>query len=75
MIQKDKNDLNTEDRKFLELLYEKYPAIKETEQLISRFKKLFQIKEEGTLRKWLEDVEKSTSVIKRFAKGIQSDFF
>lgn len=74
MIQKDKNDLNTEDRKFLELLYEKYPAIKETEQFISRFKKLFQIKEEGTLRKWLEDIEKSTSVIKRFAKGIQSDF-
>lgn len=74
MIQKDKNDLNTEDRKFLELLYEKYPAIKETEQFIHRFKKLFQLKEEGTLRTWLEDVEKSTSVIKRFAKGIQSDF-
>ncbi len=74
MIQKEKNDLNTQDRKFLELLYEKHPAIKETEQFISRFKKLFQIKEEGTLKTWLEDVEKSTSVIKGFAKGIQSDF-
>ena len=74
MIQKDKNDLKTEDRKFLELLYEKYPPIKETEQFIHRFKQLFQLKEEGTLRTWLEDVEKSTSVIKCFAKGIQSDF-
>jgi len=52
MIQKDKNDLSTGDRKFLELLYEKYPAIKETEQFIHRFKKLFQLKEEGTLRTW-----------------------
>jgi len=74
MIQKDKNDLKTEDRKFPEQLYENYPAIKETEQFIHRFKQLFQIKEEGTLRTWLEDVEKSTSVIKRFAKAIQSDF-
>lgn len=74
MIRKDKNDINTEDGKFLELLYDKYPAIKETEQFIHSFKKLFQIKEEGTLTTWLEDVEKSSSVIKHFAKGIQSDF-
>ena len=74
MIQMDKEALNTEDRKFLEFLYDKYPVIKETEQLISRFKKLFQIKEEGTLTTWLEDVAKSTTGIKRFAKGIQSDF-
>ena len=74
MIQMDKNNLNTEDQKFLELLYDKHPVIKETEQLISRFKNLFQIKEEGTLSTWLNDVEKSTSVLKRFAKGIQSDF-
>ena len=56
IIQKDKRDLHTEDQKFLELLYDKYPEIKETEQLIHRFKKLFQTKEEGTLTTWLDDV-------------------
>lgn len=75
MIQMDKSNLNTDDQKFMELIYEKYPAMKETEQLVSRFKKLFQVKEEGSLMKWLEDVDKSTSGIKRFAKGIQSDFY
>ena len=74
IIQKDKNDLNIEDRKFMELLCDKHPIIKETEQFIQRFKKLFQTKEEGTLTKWLEDVANSKSAIKRFAKGIQSDF-
>ena len=74
MIQMDAKDLNTEDRKFMELFYDKHPVIKETEQFISRFKNLFKIKEEGTLTTWLEDVAKSTSAIKRFAKGIQSDF-
>ncbi len=35
---------------------------------------MFQIKTEGTLTTWLKDVAKSTSGIKCFAKGIQSDF-
>jgi transposase len=42
--------------------------------ITNRLKKLFQIKEDSTIRTWPEDVEKSTSVIKRFAKGMQSDF-
>lgn len=74
MIQKEHKDLGTDDQKLLELLYSKHPEIKETQQFIHRFKKLFQLKEQGTLRIWLDDVEKSTSFIKRFAKGIQSDF-
>lgn len=74
MIQKDTKDLNTEDRKFLQLLCDNSPVIKETEELIGRFKKLFQDKEEGTLKTWVDDVAKSSSGIKGFAKGILSDF-
>src|SRR5674476_595968 len=64
LIQKDKEDLKKEDREFLELLYNKCPIVKETEEYIGRFKKLFQTKEEGTLKKWIDDVAKSTSGIK-----------
>ncbi|MEJ7736799.1 MAG: ISL3 family transposase [Chitinophagaceae bacterium] len=74
MIQKDTKDLNKEDRKFLKLLCDNSPLIKETEELIGRFKKLFQNKEEGTLKTWVDDVAKSSSGIKGFAKGILSDF-
>ena len=74
MIQQDIKDLNKEDAEFLTLLYEKNPIIKETKEFISRFKKLFQNKEEGTLKTWLADVSKSTSGIKKFAKGLESDF-
>lgn len=74
MIHKDTKDLNKEDRKFLQLLCDNSPVIKETEELIGRFKKLFQNKEEGTLKTWVDDVAKSSSGIKSFAKGILSDF-
>jgi len=74
LIQKDKEDLKKEDREFLELLYNKCPIVKETEEYIGRFKKLFQTKQEGTLKKWIDDVAKSTSGIKSFAKGLLSDF-
>ena len=74
LIQMDTKDLNNEDRKFLQLLYDNSPLIKETEELVGRFKELFQTKEEGTLKKWVDDVAKSSSGIKGFAKGILSDF-
>lgn len=74
MIQMEIKDLNMDDKSFLQLLYSRSPMIKETADLINRFKNLFQTKEEGSLKKWLEDVAKSSSGIKRFAKGIQSDF-
>lgn len=74
MIQMDIKDLNKDDVQFLHQLYDKSPMVKETAQLISRFKQLFQNKEEGTLKTWLEDVAKSSSGIKGFAKGIVSDF-
>lgn len=74
LIQMDTKDLNLEDGRFVDKLYENSPMVKETAQLISRFKKLFQNKEEGTLRTWLDDVANSSSGIKGFAKGIASDF-
>ena len=74
LMQKDKKDLKKTDREFLELLYNKCPIVKETEEYIDRFKKLFQSKELGTLKKWIDDVTKSTSGIKGFAKGLLSDF-
>lgn len=74
LVQKDQKDLKKTDREFLELLYNKCPIVKETEEYIGRFKKLFEAKQEGTLKKWIDDVAKSTSGIKSFAKGLLSDF-
>lgn len=74
MIHTEMKDLSREDGQFLQLLLDKSPEIKQTKELISRFKKLFQNKEEGTLKTWLNDVAKSSSGIKGFAKGIASDF-
>jgi len=56
------------------LLYNKCPIIKETEEYIGRFKKLFEAKQPGTLKKWIDDVSKSTSGIKSFANALLSDF-
>jgi len=61
-------------RKFYFANIDKVSAIKETTEFISRFKKLFQNKEDGTLKTWLADVSKSTSGIKKFDKGLESDF-
>ena len=74
LMQKDQKDLKKSDREFLELLYNKCPIVKETKEYVARFKQLFQSKEVGTLKKWIDDVTKSTSGIKGFAKGLLSDF-
>ena len=74
LVQKEKKDLKKEDGEFLELLYNKCPIIKETEEYVGRFKKLFEVKQQGNLKKWIDDVSKSTSGIKTFAKGLLSDF-
>ena len=74
MLQKDPGVLTTEDKKFMEQLYDKYPVVKETAQQVKQFKKLFQDKAEGSLQRWLDNITESQSGIKAFAKGIRSDF-
>lgn len=74
LIQKDKKDLKKEDGEFLELIYNKHPLIKETQEYISRFKKLFETKQDGALKKWINDVAASKCAMKGFAKGVLSDF-
>lgn len=74
MLQKDSGVLTTEDKIFMEQLYDKYPVVKQTAQQVKQFKKLFQDKDEGSLQKWLDNIAESQSGIKAFAKGIRSDF-
>jgi transposase len=74
LLQMDPGALKIEDKKFMDQLCDKYPVVKQTTQQVNQFKKLFQDKEEGSLQQWLDNVTKSTSGIKAFAKGIRSDF-
>jgi hypothetical protein len=63
-----------EENEFMEMLYDKIPLAKTTAELVARFKQLFQNKEEGSLKAWIENAQKPTSGIKSFAKGLLSDF-
>lgn len=74
MLYRDKDKLNQQDSKFLRLLYDKCQDIKQTGELVARFKNLFQFKEEGSLRTWIEDAIRSESGIKSFAKNLIKDF-
>lgn len=74
IIYKDKNELNNEDRQFLELLYNNSPEIRETGKLVESFKKLFQSKEDGSLKHWIDGAINSKSGIKTFAKNLIKDF-
>lgn len=49
------NDLNSEDKKFLTLLYEQCPDLKEASQFVQRFKNLFRDKKDGELTAWIND--------------------
>ena len=74
MVYKDKNELKNEDRQFLELLYHKSPQIRQTGELVRSFKILFQSKEDGSLKNWIEEAINSGSGIKNFAKNLIKDF-
>ena len=64
----DVNKLNVIDREFLDFLYTSSSVIKETSELASQFKELFQTKEAGSLQKWIERAIESDSSLKTFAK-------
>jgi transposase len=67
-------NLKEEDKSFINLLYLKSPEIQKTAILANSFKELFVTKKEGSLREWVENATTSESGLKRFAKGINSDY-
>jgi len=64
----------TDDSEFLKLLFEKCPKIKQMGQFVKDFKKLFQCKEDGLLKIWIEEARKSECGLKNFAKNLSKDF-
>lgn len=74
MLYKDEKDLEVEDKKFLTLLYERCPAIKQTGGLVRQFKDLFKTKEQGSLAAWIDSALKVDTEIKTFAKNLNKDF-
>ncbi|MHA4847233.1 ISL3 family transposase [Flavitalea antarctica] len=69
LLQKERAELTTEDKKFLGQLCRQYRVVNQTAKQVKQFKKLFRDKQEGSLQQWLNDVEKSISGLKVFAKG------
>lgn len=74
MLYKDEKDLEMEDKKFLNLLYERCPVIKQTAGLVRQFKDLFKTKEQGSLATWIDNALKANTAIKTFAKNLTKDF-
>lgn len=74
MLYKDEKDLEEEDKKFLNLLYERCPTIKQTGQLVGQFKGLFKAKKQGSLAAWIDTALKADTGIKTFAKNLAKDF-
>ena len=64
----------TDDSEFLKLLFEKCPEIKQMGQFVKDFKKLYQCKEDGLLKGWIEEVCESECGLKNFAKNLSKDF-
>ena len=62
------------DHEFLKLLFDKCPEIKQMGQLVKDFKKLFQYKQDGLLKAWIEEASKSECGLKHFAKNLSKDF-
>lgn len=62
------------DEDFLKLLFEKLPQVKQLEQLVKGFKKLFLVKEDGMLKSWIEEAVKSDCGLKNFAKNLLKDY-
>ena len=75
MLYMEPNQLQrTDDREFLKLLFEKCPEIKQMGQFVKDFKKLYQCKEDGLLKVWIDEVCKSECGLKNFAKNLSKDF-
>lgn len=66
--------LKEEDQKYLDLLLQKSPEIKNSSILANSFRELFVAKKEGSLRDWIEKATSEQSELKGFAKGIDSDY-
>jgi transposase len=74
MLYLDNDQLKSNDRKFLKILFENCPAIKEMETVVKKFKQLFREKKDGQLKLWIEESSKPKSVLKNFAINIGKDF-
>lgn len=74
MLYTDNDQLKSTDKIFLKVLFEKCPEIKHMGMLVKKFKKLFQQKEDGYLKLWIEEASKPASNLKNFAKNIAKDF-
>jgi transposase len=70
----DPKQLNTHDKEFLHLLFDKYPEIKQLENLVKNFKDLFINKQDGQLKKWIDEAMHPGSALKNFASNLQKDF-
>lgn len=64
---------DSEDLDFLRLLFEKLPQIKQLEQLVKGFERLFAAKEDGRLKNWIQEALKSECGLKNFAKNLLKD--
>lgn len=62
------------EKDFLKLLFEKLPQVKQLEQMVKGFKKLFLVKEDGMLKSWIEEAVKSDCGLKNFAKNLLKDY-
>ena len=74
MLYADQDKLKQQDGEFLKLLYKKCPDIKKTAALVKVFKNLFQSKQEGSLKAWIEEAMQPGSGIKSFAGNLLKDF-
>jgi transposase len=74
MLYMDADQLNRYDKEFLTLLFEKYPEIKQLEQLVKGFKDLFKNKEDGKLKIWIDNALQPKSGLKNFAANLLKDY-
>ncbi|TDE10808.1 transposase [Dyadobacter psychrotolerans] len=70
----DTEKLKPDDKKFLEFLYQSSSVIRATAELAIQFKKLFLVKQIGSLDHRLQNALKPNSGFKGFARGIESDY-
>ncbi len=63
-----------DDKEFLKLLFDKFPQIKQLEQQVKGFKRLFQSKQDGLLKNWIDEAIKSECGLKNFAKNLIKDY-
>lgn len=74
MLYMEPEQLKGDDNKFLEILFDKMPQVKQLALLVRTFKNLFVAKEDGTLRNWIEEAVKSECGLRNFAKNLLKDY-